>query len=137
MALEYRRRARQEEESTEQVVFMDTEQVVLAGMSEAIYEQLDALLAVPFEASLDDADTDEAAKALTRTALQDSRRVWRQLAYAVAAGVVTHLKSNLEIVGAGTTTTATLKVGGSTARTGGHSHDGGDLSVSLSGIEFR
>ena len=57
-----------------------------SGMSKAIFDQIDSLLSPP----LDGTPQEEMEK------IRDS---WRQLAFAIATGVIGHIKSNMEISG--------------------------------------
>jgi hypothetical protein len=81
------------------------DQKASSGMSQAIYEQLNTLLSPPLQ---DMAPADQ----------EKVRDGWRQLAFAIATGVINHLKSNMEIFGVQTsgpvTTTVTGTVSGST-----------------------
>ena len=56
------------------------------GMSKAIYDELNNILSPP----LDGTPSEEMTKI---------RDAWRQLAFAVAKGVISHIKSNMEISG--------------------------------------
>lgn len=69
------------------------------GMSKAIYDQLKAQI----EPDLKDLKPDEIS------AIQKS---WQKMAFAVATGVVEHLKANLEIVGVTTQGDVTVNVQG-------------------------
>jgi len=91
-----------------------------AGMSKAIFTQLDALLSPPLQAAVDSA-SDE-AKPAARAALDASRTGWRNLAYAIAKGVIDHVVANLEISGVTVSGSVSVPVSGSTAVTSGHSH---------------
>ncbi len=57
-----------------------------SGMSKAIYDKLNDLLSPPLE----DMPAEDMEK------IRDS---WRKLAYAIADGVISHIKSNMEITG--------------------------------------
>jgi hypothetical protein len=70
-----------------------------SGMSKAIYDQFDALLSPPL-AGMPPAD------------LEKVRTGWRQLAYAIAKGVVEHIKTNMEISGIQTTGSVNVNVTG-------------------------
>src|SRR5262245_30951817 len=69
------------------------------GMSQAIYDQLNALLSPPLE-NMAPAD------------LEKVRDGWRKLAFAIATGVVNHIKSNMEIFGIQTSGPVTTAVTG-------------------------
>ena len=62
------------------------DQTASAGMTKAIYDQLDALLG-PGIASLSEAE---------KAPIRDG---WRKLAFAIAGGVVNHITANMEIFG--------------------------------------
>jgi hypothetical protein len=84
-----------------------------SGMSLAIFEQIDALLAPPLQEALDAAP--DAAKPHAKAALDGARDGWRKLSFAIAAGVVSYLLSNLELRGIETRGDVTAKVSGTTA----------------------
>jgi hypothetical protein len=67
------------------------------GMSAAIFTQLDRLLSPALLAAVEAASGE--AKAKAQEALDTARDQWRGLAFAIATGVVSHLLSNLEVVG--------------------------------------
>ncbi|MBA3894068.1 MAG: hypothetical protein H0X69_10295 [Gemmatimonadales bacterium] len=110
--------------------------VVLAGMSRQIYEEIDTLLSPLLEEAIDRAP-DGSVREVAVRALEAARGSWQKLAYAIAAGVVTHLQANLEVWNAETDTAPTLTVGGRTGTTSGHAHPAGDLTVTLEGFTFR
>ena len=68
-----------------------------AGMSLAIYTQLDVLLSPPLQAAVDAADGD--AKEAAQAAMDAAKEGWKKLSYAIAKGVVEHIKTALEING--------------------------------------
>jgi len=72
-----------------------------AGMSRAIYDQLDALLAGPLQDAVHDAEVagDAKLQAAAQEALDSAREGWKKLSFAIAAGVVNHIRTNLEITG--------------------------------------
>jgi hypothetical protein len=81
------------------------------GMSKAIFDQLDTLLAPPLQAVVDAADA--AGKPAAQATLAAARDGWRHLAFAIATGVVNHLLGNLEVTGVsagGAVTVAALNV---------------------------
>jgi hypothetical protein len=64
------------------------DQAATSGMTQAIFQQLDTLLmSAADKAKLSAAD------------LEKVRDGWRKLAFAIATGVVSHLKANMEITG--------------------------------------
>ncbi len=68
-----------------------------AGMSKAIYDQVDALLAPPLKKAVDDATG--GAKGKAQEALDAAREGWKKLSFAIATGVVNHILTNMEIAG--------------------------------------
>ena len=85
-----------------------------AGMTRAIFEEMDRLLSPPLQEAVTKA-ADAAAKKSAEETLAAARAGWRKLAYAVAAGVVRHLLSNMEIYGVTSSGTITTTVNGMTA----------------------
>lgn len=95
------------------------------GMAEAIYAQVKANI----EPDLPD-DMD----------LTDVRLGWQKLAHAVAAGVVAHIQTNLEVRDAATNGTPVRDVDGTTGSDpggGNHTHTAGTFSVTLDGLSFE
>lgn len=82
------------------------------GMAKDIFLQVDALLAPPLQKAVDDADGD--AKSVAQEALDTARTNWRQLAFAIANGVITHLTANMEISGIQTTGNVAASVNSAT-----------------------
>jgi len=82
------------------------------GLSRAIFTQLDLLLSPPLQAGVDSA-SDE-AKPGAQAALDAARGGWRNLAFAVAKGVVDHLVDNLEINDVSVQGSVSVPVAGST-----------------------
>jgi hypothetical protein len=84
------------------------------GMSKSIYDELDLQL----------------SSGMTSEALGNVRPSWQKLAFAIAKGVVKHIKSNMEIHDVKTKGKVNTEVKGKTARSdpGNHQH-----SVALSG----
>jgi hypothetical protein len=72
-----------------------------SGMTKAIFDQLDAMLSPPLQQAVDAASGD--ARTAAQQALDGARAGWRNLAFAVASGVVGHLLANLEVRGVQTT----------------------------------
>jgi hypothetical protein len=70
-----------------------------SGMAKDIYEKLNELLKAPVPA--DD--------------LANAQKVWKQLAFGIATGVVTHLLAHLEVAGVAVAGQVSLPVAGNTA----------------------
>jgi hypothetical protein len=83
-----------------------------SGMTRAIFDQVDALLAPPLVAAVDDAP--EAAKPAAQAALDGARDGWRKLSFAIATGVIGHLRTNLELRGVQARGDVSASVSGST-----------------------
>lgn len=100
-----------------------------SGMSLAIYTVMDAELAPPLQAAIDAAPAE--AKAAAQAALAGARVGWKKLAFAIASGVIAHLKTNMEIVGVTVAGDVTAVVRGDTgpAEPAAHKH-----AVSLNGV---
>jgi hypothetical protein len=71
-----------------------------SGMTKDIYDQIDQIM----------------KPGIPPASLEDARKGWRKLAFAVASGVITHIKSHMEISGiqgqGNVTTTVTGTVAG-------------------------
>jgi hypothetical protein len=80
-----------------------------SGMTKEIYDQLETLLSPPLQG-------------MSTQDLEKVKTGWKQLAFAIATGVVNHIKSNMEIFGIQTAGGVNVKVSGDTGTTGGHSH---------------
>lgn len=93
-----------------------------AGMSKAIYDQVDALLSPPLQAAVDGAT--DAARPNAQEALDAARDGWRKLAFAIATGVIGHVLSNMEVFGVQTRGNVAAPVSGVTgpAAPGPHPH---------------
>jgi hypothetical protein len=89
-------------------------------MAETIYAQLAQNLTLP---------ADPHADAV--------RAAWRQLAHAVATGVITHIQSHLEPWDPDSKAAPEVAVTGTTAAEDGHTHRSGDLTAALQGVGFR
>ncbi len=87
-----------------------------SGMSKTIYDKIREVM--------------EPIDGVTGQALEDLRNSWKKLAYAIADGVVNHIKSNMEITGIQTTGNINAAVTGNTATASSHFHN-----VSLSGVQ--
>jgi hypothetical protein len=111
--------------------------ISVTGMSKEIFDTMDDLLAPPLEQAVREADEDGQPGA--EEALKQARHGWQKLAYAVAKGVVDHLKTHMEIHDVETSIRASEDVSGATGRataTGsGHSHPI-DLDDMLDGVRF-
>ncbi len=99
-----------------------------AGMSQAIYQEMDKQLSPPLQKSVDDA---EEAKAKCQEALDGSREAWKKLSFAIATGVINHITANMEVFGITTRGNMNTTVQGNTgpANPANHLH-----SVNLSGV---
>jgi len=78
------------------------DQKASTGMSKEIYDQLNQLLSPPIS------DANTLAKAQTS---------WQQLAFAIATGVVNHLKANMQISGIQVSGAVSATVAGTVAGT--------------------
>ena len=83
-----------------------------SGMTKAIFDEIDPQL----------------SDGLSETDLETLRPSWKKLAYAIAKGVIEHIKSNMEIKGIETTGSVNASVEGDTGEANGHMHP-----VSLAG----
>jgi hypothetical protein len=94
-----------------------------AGMSQAIYQVIDAQLAPPLQAAVDKAPEPQAKK-MAQNALDGAREGWKKLAFAIATGVITHITTNMEICGITVTGIVPTVVTGDTepAAPGNHQH---------------
>lgn len=106
-----------------------------AGMSKAIFDQVDALLSPPLQEAVDNATPE--AKPNAQQALDAARDGWRKLAFAIATGVVQHVIANMEVVGVQTRGDVSASVSGATAPAppGPHPHTV-SLSAVQSGVTF-
>jgi hypothetical protein len=91
-----------------------------SGMSKAIYDKINEYMSPPLEENM---SSDNMKK------IRDS---WKELAYAIAQGVINHIKSNMVIQGVTTSGNVSTSVDGYTELNtlGGHKHE-----VDLSGTE--
>lgn len=90
------------------------------SMSYLIYNELNQLLSPPLQESVSVEQLDEV------------RTGWKKLAYAIAKGVIEHLKSNLEIYGI--ETQGDLAITGNTNMTNSHLHA---LDFSIPQVSFN
>lgn len=107
-----------------------------SGMSKEIFEQMDILLSPALLGAVDAADGD--AKVKAQEALEAAREGWKQLAFAVATGVVMHLARNAEISGIQTTGDVAASVVGQAvpAPPGPHTHQI-TLTATQQGVTFN
>ncbi len=84
-----------------------------SGMSKAIFDQVDGLLAPPLQEAVDNAAED--ARPHAQQALDAARDGWRKLSFAIATGVIAHVLSNMEVVGVQTRGNVAASVQGATA----------------------
>lgn len=105
------------------------------GMSKEIFTQMDLLLAPPLQHAVDAAEGD--AKAVAQDALEAARTNWKQLAFAIANGVINHLIAEMEISGIRTTGNVAANVSGATGPgpPGPHVHTV-TLSATQQGVTF-
>ncbi len=91
-----------------------------SGMSKAIYDKIDEYMSPPLEEDLSSED------------MKKIRDSWKELAYAIAQGVISHIKSNMVIQSITTSGNVSTSVSGQTgeADPGSHYH-----SVALSGTQ--
>jgi len=106
------------------------------GMSKEIFTEMDRLLAPPLQKAVDEATG--AAKAVAQEALDTARKNWKQLAFAIANGVITHVTANMEIAGIQTTGNVAATVNGPSgpAPPGPHVHTVG-LSATQQSVTFN
>jgi ElaB/YqjD/DUF883 family membrane-anchored ribosome-binding protein len=106
-----------------------------SGMSQAIYQEVNKLLSPPLQKAVDDAEGD--AKEKAQEALDEARKGWRKLSYAIAKGVVEHITTNMEVYGIQTSGNVTTTVDGDTgtAPPGNHDHSV-DLTGEVSDVVF-
>lgn len=72
-----------------------------SGMTKDIYDQMDLVM----------------QPTIPPANLEDARKGWRKLAFAIATGVITHLKNNMEIAGIQTQGNVSATVAGTLAGT--------------------
>jgi hypothetical protein len=105
------------------------------GMSKAIFEELDNQLSPPLQDAINDAIGN--AKYELQKALEEARKGWQKLAYAIAKGVIGHILLNMEIVGIKTSGDVMTTVQGNTtpASFDNHQHTVSGTGVQLA-LEF-
>lgn len=93
-----------------------------AGMSQAIYLEMDRLLSPPLQEAVNKAQGE--AKEEAQKALEEARKGWKKLAFAIAKGVINHIIANMEIFDIQVRGNVTTSVQGSTAvaEPGNHQH---------------
>lgn len=106
-----------------------------SGMSQSIYEEMDVRLSPPLQRAVDEAEGD--AKDAASNALKKARVGWQKLSFAIAKGVVEHLRANLEIKNIRTRGDVTVSISGSTAEVSNHEHGAGSLEGTQTGITFE
>jgi hypothetical protein len=102
-----------------------------SGMSKAIYQEVDTLLSPPLQQAVDGAEGD--AKEKAQEALDKSREGWRKLSYAIAQGVIEHIKANMEIYGVQTQGDINTTVSGETDTSLSSPNDHGHGLINSSG----
>lgn len=96
--------------------------VSMGGMSQNIYLLMDELLSPPLQEAIDGATDDTRDGAIE--ALSEARKGWQKLSYAVASGVVEHLRNNLTLQNIQATGNVTINVNDDTDNGGtGHTHN--------------
>jgi hypothetical protein len=107
-----------------------------AGMSNAIYTEIDRLLSPPLQAAADELSGD--AKAAALQALDEARAGWRKLAFAIAKGTIDHLKANMEVFGVQTRGDVSASASSATGPSppGPHTHSV-SLTATQAGVTFR
>lgn len=98
----------------------------LAGMSQAIFVELDTMLSPSLQQAVDEAEEGDAKDAAV-DALEQARHGWRKLSFGVAKGVAEHLVANLEIHGIETQGTVAVSLSGNTAEVDSHQHGVGTM----------
>jgi len=106
-----------------------------AGMSKAIYAEMDRLLSPPLQDAVNHAAPD--AKPGAQKALDAAREGWKKLSYANAHGVITHITSNMDVFGVTTQGGFHVPVTGQTgaAPPADHTHSI-NLTPGVTGVVF-
>lgn len=94
-----------------------------SGMAKAIYEELETLLSPPLQG-------------MSPQDLEKVKTGWKQLAFAIATGVVNHIKSNMEISGIQTKGDVSVRVNGNTGTFNNHSHTITNVPGNQSNVVF-
>lgn len=102
-----------------------------SGMSKLIYVEIDKLLSPPLLKAIQDASSDDIEQEAQK-ALIAARQGWQKLSYAIAKGVIDHIKTNIEIFGIETQGDVNTSVKGTTGTGYPNSHY---HNVDLSGEE--
>jgi hypothetical protein len=106
-----------------------------AGMSQAIYQELDKQLSPPLQKAVDEAAGD--AKGAAQKALDGARESWQKLSFCVAQGVINHLIAHMEIVGIQTGGNVNAAGQGQTALADpGHHQHNVNLSATQNSLVF-
>ncbi|SET51695.1 hypothetical protein SAMN05216326_13217 [Nitrosomonas marina] len=96
--------------------------ITLGGMSSDIYQVMDELLSPPLQQAVDEATDDTRDGAVK--ALEKAREGWQKLSYAIASGVVEHLRHNLDIQNIQTNGNVVININDDTDNGGvGHTHN--------------
>jgi hypothetical protein len=94
-----------------------------SGMAKDIYDQMDQIM--------------KPTDPIPPASLEEMRKGWKKLAFAVASGVITHIKNNMEISGiqgkGDVTTTVTGTVAGNTVTGSGTGSVTTDQTVATTG----
>ena len=95
-----------------------------AGMSQAIYLEMDKLLSPPLQKAVEDAKEPD-VKAAAQKALDEARKGWKKLAFSIASGVIRYITANMEVFGVTAKGNVTTAVTGNTNRSdpGNHLHE--------------
>ncbi|GAA2624003.1 hypothetical protein [Paractinoplanes durhamensis] len=105
------------------------------GMAGAIFGHVDAVLGKPLQDKADAATGD--AKVAAQKMLDEARVKWRELSFAIAAGVVEYLRTNLEIHGVRTGGAVAATVAGQTESSAPSAHRHGiGVTASQAGVVF-
>lgn len=106
------------------------------GMTLTIYTEMDNQLSLPLKDAINKAQTADEKKA-AEDALRDARKNWKKLSYAIASGVIKHIKTNMEIRSIKTKGDVNTIIRGETDRAdpGNHEHEV-DLSGKQINLEF-
>lgn len=97
-----------------------------SGMAKAIYQAIDGELRPPMEGD-----------GVASNVIQQSQEAWKKLSYAIAKGVIEHIKANMEIQGIKTRGNVSTTVKGTTGLTGPGPHQHSvDISGKQTGVVF-
>jgi hypothetical protein len=104
-----------------------------AGMTLTVYTEMDSQLSPPLKDAINNAQSADEKKA-AEDALKDARKNWKKLSYAIAKGVIDHIKANMEVFGVETQGDITTSVVGNTGSSPPNNHY---HRVNLSGVEEK